>query len=84
MFKLSGANPNSIQTGAVTPAISWTAVNKVVVSNSATNGEVDIYCRPDFSNWQLLNTNAASVAIVADVGNLYQLHNTGRIWKYLG
>ncbi len=82
----------SIQTGAVTPVIGWTAVNKVVdcgqhavvVSNSATNGEVDIYYRPDFSNWQLLDTNAASVSITADGGNLYQMHNTGRIWKYTG
>jgi hypothetical protein len=44
----------SIQTGNVTPALNWTPVNKVtdcgqsakVVSNSATNGEVDIYYRP--------------------------------------
>ena len=41
----------SIQTGGITPAIAWTAVDAVtdtgqkcvVVSNSASNGEVDIY-----------------------------------------
>ena len=81
----------AIQTGNVTPALSWTAVNKVtdcgqhavVVSNSATNGEVDLYYRPDFANWQLLDTNSASVAIIADGNSLYQLHNSGRIWKYV-
>jgi len=37
-----------------------------------------------FSHWQELDNNPASVAIVADGGDLYQLHNTGKIWKYVG
>jgi serine protease len=34
--------------------------------------------------WQLLDNNAASVAIVPAGGQLYQLHNTGRIWQHTG
>lgn len=37
-----------------------------------------------FPDWQELDDNPASVAIVADGGDLYQLHNTGKIWKYTG
>jgi V8-like Glu-specific endopeptidase len=37
-----------------------------------------------FANWQQLDNNAASVAIIADGNNLYQLHKTGLIWKYTG
>ena len=37
-----------------------------------------------FPNWQELDNNPASVAIAADGGDLYQLHNTGKIWKYVG
>jgi hypothetical protein len=44
----------NIQTGSVTPPLNWTPVNRatdcgqqaVVVSNSATAGEVDVYYRP--------------------------------------
>jgi hypothetical protein len=34
--------------------------------------------------WLELDNNSASVDIVADGNNLYQLHQTGRIWKYTG
>ena len=37
-----------------------------------------------FLNWQLLDNNPASIDIVADGNNLYQLHSNGRIWKYTG
>ena len=37
-----------------------------------------------FPNWQLLDNNPASVDIIADGNNLYQLHNSGLIWKYTG
>lgn len=37
-----------------------------------------------FPNWQLLDNNPASVDIVADGNDLYQLHNDGRIWKFTG
>ncbi|MDQ0884896.1 matrixin family metalloprotease [Peribacillus sp. V2I11] len=37
-----------------------------------------------FPNWQELDNNSASVDIVADGNNLYQLHNNGGIWKYTG
>jgi hypothetical protein len=39
---------------------------------------------PAFPDWQLLDNNLASVSILADGNNLYQLHNNGRIWKYVG
>jgi Astacin (Peptidase family M12A) len=39
---------------------------------------------PKFGNWQLLDNNPATAAIVAGDGNLYQLHKTGRIWIYTG
>jgi hypothetical protein len=39
---------------------------------------------PTFPDWQLLDNNLASLAIVADGNDLYQLHNNGRIWKYVG
>ncbi len=39
---------------------------------------------PTFPDWQLLDNNLATVAIVAEGNNLYQLHNNGRIWKYTG
>ncbi len=38
----------------------------------------------DNSFWQELDTNAASVEIVAGGNNLYQRHNTGKVWKYVG
>jgi hypothetical protein len=38
----------------------------------------------DNSFWQNLDTNPASIAIVADGPDLYQLHNTGKIWKSVG
>jgi hypothetical protein len=38
----------------------------------------------DNSFWQELDNNPASIAVVPDGGNLYQLHNTGKIWKYVG
>jgi peptidyl-Asp metalloendopeptidase len=31
--------------------------------------------------WQLLDNNPKSVAIAADGGSLYQVHNDGMIWK---
>jgi IgA Peptidase M64/Tectonin domain len=34
--------------------------------------------------WQMLDKNAATVAIAASGENLYQLHKTGLIWKYTG
>jgi peptidoglycan hydrolase-like protein with peptidoglycan-binding domain len=37
-----------------------------------------------FPNWQQLDNNSASVDIVADGNDLYQLHNTGRIFKFTG
>lgn len=50
----------SIQTGDVNPAITWTAVNAftdcnqhtVIVDNSSTNGEVDIYYRRKKSRFE--------------------------------
>jgi hypothetical protein len=35
-------------------------------------------------SWRRIDTNEASVAIAADEGNLYQLHNTGHVFRYLG
>jgi hypothetical protein len=32
----------------------------------------------------MLDNNGASIGIVADGSNLYQLHNTGRIWRFTG
>jgi hypothetical protein len=40
--------------------------------------------RNPLANWQLLDNNPASVNIVADGNDLYQLHNNGRIWKFTG
>lgn len=37
-----------------------------------------------FPNWLELDNNAATVAVAADGNDLYQLHNTGKIWKYGG
>jgi hypothetical protein len=34
--------------------------------------------------WQLLDNNPATMQIVADGGNLYQLHTNGKIWQYTG
>ena len=34
--------------------------------------------------WQMLDDNTAAVMIAADSTNLYQLHNTGKIWRYTG
>jgi hypothetical protein len=62
----------AIQTGNSTPAITWTPVNSVtdcsqstvVVSNSATNGEVDLYYRPvpTWRSFVLAPDGAASVS----------------------
>jgi hypothetical protein len=35
-------------------------------------------------SWQMLDNNSATTAILADGDDLYQLHNTGKIWKYTG
>ncbi|MET3805630.1 hypothetical protein ABIB25_002634 [Nakamurella sp. UYEF19] len=37
-----------------------------------------------FPQWLELDDNPATVDIVASGGNLYQLHNSGRIWIYTG
>jgi Thermolysin metallopeptidase, alpha-helical domain/Thermolysin metallopeptidase, catalytic domain len=37
-----------------------------------------------FPNWQELDDNPETKQITADGGHLYQLHNTGRIWRYTG
>jgi hypothetical protein len=37
-----------------------------------------------FPNWQLLDNNPATVQIVADGNNLYQLRNGGNIFKFTG
>jgi hypothetical protein len=39
---------------------------------------------PSQTAWQELDNNAATVAIVASGNALYQLHNTGLIWRYTG
>ena len=39
---------------------------------------------PKWGDWQLIDNNPATAAIVADGDRLYQLHNNGRIWKYAG
>ena len=36
------------------------------------------------TGWQGLDDNPATVQIAAAGGNLYQLHSTGAIWKYVG
>jgi hypothetical protein len=40
--------------------------------------------QPQFPDWQMLDNNPASMDIVADASELYQLHSDGRIWKYVG
>ena len=35
-------------------------------------------------NWQLLDNNQASIVVVANGNDLYQLHNNGLIWKLNG
>jgi predicted Zn-dependent protease len=37
-----------------------------------------------FPDWQQLDNNSATVGIEADGNDLYQLHNTGSIWKFTG
>ncbi|KAK5053314.1 hypothetical protein LTR84_002288 [Exophiala bonariae] len=39
---------------------------------------------PKFAGWQLLDNNSATVSTIVDDTNLYQLHNTGKIWRYTG
>ena len=39
---------------------------------------------PRFPNWQELDNNPDTVALAADGTDLYQLHKTGRIFKYTG
>ena len=52
-----------------------------------SNGEILEYT-PGLASagttWTLEDRNPDTVAIVADGGQLYQLHKTGLIWKYLG
>lgn len=38
----------------------------------------------DTIGWELIDNNAASTAIAASGNELYQLHDSGRIWKYVG
>jgi hypothetical protein len=35
-----------------------------------------------FPNWLELDNNPATVQIIADGNQLYQRHNTGRVWLY--
>jgi hypothetical protein len=37
-----------------------------------------------FPNWRQLDNNPMSIAIVGDADDLYQLHNSGRIFKFSG
>lgn len=39
---------------------------------------------PKIASWHLLDNNTATVDIVVDDANLYQLHNSGWIWQYTG
>jgi hypothetical protein len=39
---------------------------------------------PGYAGWEVLDDNAATVQIVADGNELYQRHNSGRIWHYTG
>jgi hypothetical protein len=34
-------------------------------------------------SWQMLDDNAAALSISAGGNSLYQLHNTGKVWKYV-
>ncbi len=42
------------------------------------------HSRAHFPNWELLDNNPVSIDIVAEGNELYQLHNSGAIWKYTG
>jgi hypothetical protein len=65
----------SIQTGASTPTVTWTPTdlvtdcgqNAVVVSNSATAGEVDLYYRRS-GDWSGVNDNWRSLGGIFPVG----------------
>jgi hypothetical protein len=46
-------------------------------------GQVGVAVNP-FPNWQELDNNPATKLISADGGYLYQLHKTGKIWRYTG
>ncbi|MGE8066179.1 C1 family peptidase [Pseudomonas sp. NPDC089569] len=37
-----------------------------------------------YPDWLQLDANPASLAIAADADKLYQLHKTGRVWRYTG
>lgn len=50
----------------------------------ATDADFARKMYPKAEAWQLLDNNAATVSAVSDAGNLYQLHNTGKIWRYTG
>ncbi|CAM1502198.1 Fc.00g041820.m01.CDS01 [Cosmosporella sp. VM-42] len=51
---------------------------------NATDGQFAGSVYPKFASWQLIDNNSATISIVVDGANLYQLHNSGRIWKYTG
>lgn len=50
----------------------------------ATDGQFAASVYPKFAGWQLLGNNATATSIVIDGVILYQLQNTGRIWRYTG
>ncbi|RMZ89666.1 hypothetical protein DV736_g3107, partial [Chaetothyriales sp. CBS 134916] len=51
---------------------------------NAKDGQFAASIYPKNQGWQLLDNNAATVNLVTANDNLYQLHNTGKIWKYTG
>lgn len=50
----------------------------------ATDEEFAGKIYPKTPAWQLLDNNAATISAISDAGNLYQLHNSGKIWRYTG
>jgi hypothetical protein len=49
-----------------------------------TDGSFAASVYPKFPSWQLLDNNHDTISTAAADGNLYQLHKTGKIWKYTG
>jgi hypothetical protein len=78
--------------GGADAVIEWTAVTQfndcgqtcVIVNNSSPGGEVDLFFRRPLPSWQELDNNPLCKAIAAYGGDLYQLHQNGAIWKYVG
>ena len=67
-------NRQTVRLGGYLVQTEWSNAQSACVFDAAS----------PFSHWQELDNNPASVGIVADGGDLYQLHNTGKIWKYVG